>query len=215
MSRVAIISLEYHEPEYKRTQDCLDKCPQLVLKADRLGYLGIPRAFNEAFTRLPVGFEYVWFTTNITFNRHDIDALVAAMDLTGYAAITPCFNSDHPHIRPKHGEQGVKEASFVEFTCPMVRTSVFRDFPLDERMPYDIHDLDWSARVKNNGHKLGVHYGVQVGHVYLRNSTSDHFITKKRKKYRERALPDTHDYAARKWGKNWKSIIWPSENKLV
>lgn len=208
MTKCAIVYLEYLEPSWKATQACIDKCPHVTIKADRQGYLGIPRAFNKAFIHVPPKIPYVWFITNITFKRQDVDMLIEAMDKTGFAAISPVFDSDHSHLRPRAGT-GVKEAPFVEFTCPIVRTEVFRDFPLDENMPYDIHDLDWSARVRNNGHKLGVHYGVEVGHVYLRNSSFEHFITKKRKKYRDRALPNTHDYAAKKWGHNWKEKIWP------
>jgi hypothetical protein len=206
MNKLAIIALEYLESDYVQTKKCLDKCPHVVIKADRKGYLGIAKAFNEAFKRVPPSIQYVWFVTNITFNRQDIDSLIAAMDLTGYAAITPCLDSDHPHIRP--GGKGIQEAKFVEFTCPIVRADVFRQFQLDERMPYDIHDLDWSFRVKSNGHKLGVHYGVEVGHTYLRNSKSVEAITEKRKTLRRLALTRTHEYAAKKYGKDWRDKIW-------
>lgn len=210
MSKCAVVYLEYLEPNWQATQMCLDRLPHLTIKADRLGYLGIPRAFNEAFSKVPAGVDYVWFVTNITFTRQDIDGLVAAMDRTGYAAISPCFDSDHPHLRPHsyHYDQDVQVAKFVEFTCPIVRADVFRQFPLDEEMPYDIHDLDWSHRVKMAGHTLGVHYGVKVNHVYLRNSTSDHWATKKRKRYRAVSLERTHKKAAEKWGQNWRELIW-------
>lgn len=208
MSRVAIIALEYLEKDYQQTINCLDKCPQLIIKADRRGYLGIAKAFNEAFAKIPPGIQYVWFITNIVFSRYDIDSLVAAMDLTGHAAISPTFDSDHPHIRPK-SENAIRVAPFIEFTCPMVRADVFRQFPLDERMPYDIHDLDWSHRVKEAGHTLGVHYGVKVGHTYLRNSKSTEHITEKRKRLRKLALVRTHEYAAQKYGNGWVAKIWP------
>jgi GT2 family glycosyltransferase len=208
--KCAVVSLQYLEKEFRQTQECLDKLPNLIIKADRKGYLGIAKAFNDAFRQVPEDCKYVWFVTNILFTHDHLTKLIAAMDETGYAAITPTFDSDHPHIRPRKVRPGeeVQEAKFVEFTCPIVRADVFRKFPLDVLFPYDIHDLDWSFRVIHAGYKLGVHYGVQVGHSYLRNNNGGAYITKKRKSLRQIALKQTHIHAAQKYGPNWREMIW-------
>lgn len=203
--KTCIIALEYLEPEYQATLDCLKKVKLKypVFTADRKGYLGIPKAFNDAFKKIQ-GYDYVWFITNITFAPDAVEKLEASIG--DYAAICPVYDSDHPHLRPKqHG--GIEEIPFVEFTCPFVRADVFKNQLLDENLPYYYHDLVWSFHVKQKGNRLAVNNDIEVGHVYLRNSRSMHPISIKRKKLRQQTTPGCQRYMKTKYGKDWTRLM--------
>jgi hypothetical protein len=128
------------------------------------------------------------------------------MDSTGYAAITPAFSSDHKHIQPIN-RNVVTEGPFVEFTAPIVRMDVFKNFQLDEDMPYMGHDLDWSHRVASFGNKMGVHHGVVLKHTYIRNAKYSHSITDIRKKLRKNADASTEQKLIYKYGAAWKAVL--------
>jgi len=85
----------------------------------------------------------------------------------------------------------------------MVRSNVFYDYPLDEKMPYWGHDLDWGYRVRKAKHKLGCLCDEIIGHTYIRHF-ENHPITKKRKSLRNKTNADTTKALIEKHGKNWR-----------
>lgn len=208
-----IVALRYLEPEYQETLDCLADSNVPYLFCDRRGVGNMAKAYNEGFQ---VAYhrhnpKYVWFISNITFEKGTFEALIEGMEEAGHAALCPVYQSDHPHLRPRsfhHGEH-IKKVPFVEFTCPIVRADVFRDFPLDEFLPYVYHDLDWSYRVRQAGHTLGVHLGVEIGHEYLRKTHSTHPVTLHRKRKRHRAMISSDARMKEKYGIRWKETVWP------
>lgn len=175
---VVIIALEYLEPEYTQTIECLKRFNVPVIWAKRDGIGNLSRAFNEAFlyklkgnpsfSTLP---RYIWFTTNITCDDKLLPNLVKGMESSGFAAIHPAFDSVHRHIIPD-GSGHVKEAPFIEFTAPIFRAEVFEKYYLDEDLWYWWMDTDISYRMKRDGYKMGVHHGACLTHSYL--AADDH-----------------------------------------
>lgn len=213
--KALIIALKYLEPHYESTLKCLEAYHSDYIFCDRQGVGNMAKAYNDGFKAAMADphlskAEYIWFISNITFRHGTLGALVKAMDESGYAAICPVYQSDHAHLQPRsfHYGQETEEIPFVEFTCPIVRTSVFKEFMLDEQLPYYYHDLDWSYRVKQEGFKLGVHKGVEVGHVYLRNN-ENHPISIERARLRRAAVPAMKAHMEKKYGPNWQMIVWP------
>jgi len=210
-SKTAILMMVYHEPEWLQTVKCVaTHCPGVpVFFTDRNGTDGLAGAFNHGFFNHRLWeFDYVWFLTNIVFNSGDgLLKLIAALDCRpAIAAITPAFDSDHAHTRPK-GHDMVDHVPFVEFTCPLVRASVFRHTMLDPEMPYSGHDLDWGYRVRRRKCLLGVHHGVVVGHTYIRHSSSAHPATVARKALRDAAEEPTKALLAAKYGPEWFKLL--------
>jgi GT2 family glycosyltransferase len=170
---VVIIALEYLEPEFTHTKQCLEKFNVPIIWAKRDGVGNMSRAFNEAFlyklkgnpsfSILP---RYTWFTTNIICNEFLLPELVKGMESTGFAAIHPSFKSVHRRIIPD-GSGIVKEVPFIEFTAPIFRTEVFEKYYLDEDLWYWWMDVDISYKMKRDGYKLGVHHGASLTHSYL------------------------------------------------
>lgn len=134
--------------------------------------------------------------------------LKSAMIETGCAAITPCFdNSDHLFQRPD-GTAIVKTGiPYLEFTSPIVKTELLIEYPLDEKMPYWGHDLDWGHRIREAGYTLGVHHGVEIKHVYIRDQIDCDIITKERWKLRKQADQPTKAALIAKYGINWRSKL--------
>lgn len=214
--KALIVALKYLEPEYKETLNCLEAYHSNYIFCDRKGVGNMAKAYNDGFKAAMADpqlskAEYIWFISNITFKPGTLKVLVDAMDHTGYAAMCPVYKSDHLHLQPRsfHYGKEVEEIPFVEFTCPIVRTSVFKQFQLDEYLPYYYHDLDWSYRVRQAGHKLGVHLGVEIGHVYLRDKEDAHPISVQRARLRNRATPRSQSHMVAKYGRNWRKIVWP------
>jgi len=170
---VVIIALEYLEPEFAQTIQCLEKFNVPIIWAKRDGIGNMSRAFNEAFlyklketpsfSTLP---RYVWFTTNIICEDTLLPSLVKGMESSGFAAIHPAFRSTHRPLRPD-GSVDVKETPFIEFTAPIFRTEVFEKYYLDEDLWYWWMDMDISYKMKRDGYKLGVHHGACLTHSYL------------------------------------------------
>lgn len=212
--KVSIVAVLYEEPEYKATKACIEAVSDLVQEivyVDRKGVGSLAKAYNDGFVQLEET-DYVWFVSNITFTREDLFELVKAM-AKGYAAIHPCFDSDHQHIRPNTTGK-VVSAPFVEFTSPMVRYDVFYDHRLDEKLPYWGHDIDWSYRIKHEGHRMAIHHGVEVGHVYMRNSYP-HVITRRRKVLRRKADSGTRLRLKELYGDTWRGVLFPGEGSSV
>jgi len=88
----------------------------------------------------------------------------------------------------------------------MVDHFVFSKFMLDEMLPYFYMDLDWSFRVKAEGHKLGVS-SAEVDHVYLRNRRRPHRISEIRRHLRDYWTPISQAHMVKKHGPDWKKLM--------
>jgi len=208
MDTVAIVSIIYKEPEWDATERCLDRCGFPKFFVDRKGTGSLAKALNAGFLQWGQGFQYIWFVTNVTFSHTCLISLVEAMEMNPeFAGITPAFWSDHLFTRPAPGKTGVASVPFIEFTAPIVRTSVFRDFPLDERMPYWGHDLDWGYRVRSSGHRVGVLYDETLGHEYIRNNKNECLITTIRKGKRQQTNESTRKALFEKYGPDWRKVL--------
>lgn len=152
--------------------------------------------------------DYCWIVTNNTFSKNSAQILTGAIIETGCAAITPCFdNSDHLFQRPD-GSQKVKVGiPYLEFTSPIVNTELLLENPLDESMPYWGHDLDWGHRMRMKGHKLGVHHGLEIKHIYIRDQLDYNEITRQRWELRKQSDGPTRNALIKKYGVNWRSKL--------
>lgn len=199
--KLCILSIIYLEPDWQQTKSCIEATGLPVVYVDRKGIGSLSKAINQG-AQLCKDFDYTWILTNVTFDNSQ--ALELIKEAKNYAAIHPQFESDHLHLR--EGE-GIKEVPFIEFTAPIVKTQVLLDFPLDEQMPYWGMDLDWGYRLRTNGYKLAVHHGVKIGHTYIRNNQSGHYITERRKQLRRQTDLQTRNRLILKWGNDWRDKV--------
>lgn len=216
MNDLIIIALEYLEPEYRQTELCLNSWDFPIVCAKRDGVGNYSRAFNEAFQKTwnnVKNYKYVWMISNITFEKNVPYGLIDAMNLTGYAAIHPAMkSSDHAHLRPD-GSKEIKEAKFIEWTAPIVRTDIFNEEMLDEMLAYYYMDLDWSYRVKQRGFNIGVDHSCTIDHVYLKNKTVNHPISSIRKQLRNYWTPISKNHMKEKYGNGWEELMGWKVNK--
>lgn len=207
--KTVIIALKYEEKEWENTWESISRCRVPIIIAERGGVGNMAKAYNDAFfgnLESVKRFEYVWFVSNITFDRATIESLEEGMEVSGFAGIHPSFKSDHQHIRPTK-ENKIKEAPFFEFTAPIIKTDVFEKYPLDERMPYIGHDLDWGYRVREGGHSIGIYHGVEIDHTYIRFNKRPEKVTEIRKRLRALWDRPTELVLEKKYGKEWKTIL--------
>lgn len=210
MISVAIVAVIYEEPEYAATREAIARTGAPVQWVDRKGVGSLAEAYNrgfrKAFAWAPA---FIWFVSNPRFAAGTLtrlgEHLSARPDL---AALQPTYPSDHLRLRPD-GSGLVKEVAFVEFTCPLVRTAVFAEHPLDEAMPYDGHDLDWGHRVRAAGWQLGADHGVQVEHEYIRHAKKrkPHLVTLRRARLREKARPATMAALEDRYGPGYAELL--------
>lgn len=210
-----IISIVYLEPEWIETKRCIDKSgfPVYFVERNPKGWGSLAEAINRGFIEAKAtDYTYAWIVTNVTFTPDTLPRLIQSME-TGYDVIHPAFDSDHIHERPD-GSGIVKPVPFVEFTSAIVRTDVFKDYPLDEDMPYWGHDPDHGLRMWQNGYRVGVDHGATIGHTYIRNNKAGHWITDKRRT--ERAINDepTRKQLQSKYGKDWR-WMFPRDQKAI
>lgn len=207
MSIIAVL-LRYEEPEFEQTLKCVNDCNLPFIIAERNGYEGMTKAYNDCFKKHRdeiLKFDYVWFVSNIIFDQKVVDSLVKNMG--AFDALHPSFISDHAHIRPNN--TGIaKEAKFIEWTAPIIKTSLFDKLLPDDRMPFWGQDIDWSFKAKANGYKIGVDYGCEIKHTYLRGLSNVHPVTELRKRVRKYWDEKTVKILIEKYGTNWKRIIW-------
>lgn len=209
MRDTIIILLKYEEPEWSQTVDSAfaTGCPILI--ADRSGCGSMAGAYNKCFMdNIPLihNFKYIWFVSNIIFDKNVFEILHQEM-LNGIDVIHPSFDSDHAHLCKKENTLYKLEVPFVEFTAPMMKMEIFWNNTLDENMPFVGHDLDWSYRVKEKGHKLFVHHGVKIGHSYLRHNRFGSDITDIRKKIRKSWEAHTTNALMNKYGIEWRKVL--------
>lgn len=220
---IVIIALQYEEPEYEQTRKCIEDTGLPVIWANRDGVGNYSRAFNEAFIYGPVedpkgnsgiyrahDFKYAWMISNITFDPQVPFELADDMDikLLNLAAIHPAMHgSDHRHQWPD-ADGLTKIVPFIEWTAPMVRTSVFSKVFLNRELAYYYMDLDWCYRVQSqNIGNVAVCHSAQVGHLYLRNNKK-HRISQIRSALRDHWTPRSQREMARLYGPDWKKKDW-------
>jgi hypothetical protein len=209
-NKVCIISLIYLEPYWESTQKNIIDTNLPVIYVDRGGIGSMTKAFNSCIEKLTEMFpdelpEYLFFVTNNNFDTATINRLVASMDKTGFAAIHPSHNSDHPSHRNNKTNE-VLETKYIEWTSPMVRTDVFLKYPLNENYHYWFFDLVWSFEIKKLGYKIGVDHGAFVDHRYLVKDLSSP-ISKKRKELRDARNRIECGFLYNEYGNNWQSIL--------
>ena len=209
---VVIIALEYLEPDFLETIQCLEKFNVPIIWAKRDGIGNMSRAFNEAFRyklkddpSYNVYPRYVWFTTNILCNETLLHDLVKGIESSGYAAIHPAFGSAHRHI-VQDGSGIVKQAPFIEFTAPLFRTEVFEKYYLDEDLWYWYMDLDISYRMRCDGYKMGIHHGAALTHRYLTEDNL-HEISKLRYQLRTIMNSSAEQKLEAQYGRSWKAKL--------
>lgn len=199
-----------------------------IFDADRDGVGNMSRAFNDAFIRNcvvnsrklqaigkvatwiydEINFDYVWFVTNIKFSPAIPGKLIQALEEDPeLAAIHPAFHSDHGFLCPRNSD-AVQEVPFVELTAPMFRVADFFQFMLCEETPYYYMDLIISHQLKQAGKKLAVHHGATIDHVYLRNTKSQHPISRIREQLRHYWTPRSREYMLNTFGPNWENELW-------
>lgn len=219
MSTAIIISVVYLEPEWIETKRCIDATGLPVYYVERRpkGVGSLAEAINRGFIESNAKqYDYAWIITNITFSPEVLPRLIKSMDSFSdakCAVLHPAFPSDHIHERPD-GSGMVKAVPFVEFTSAIVRTEVFKDFPLDENMPYWGHDPDHGLRMWQNGYAVAVDHGVSIGHTYIRNNSKGHNITKKRLELRRSTDDSTKEALAKKYGSDWR-WMFPRDQKAI
>jgi hypothetical protein len=186
-----------------------------ILQVSREGVGSMSKAFNSVFTGID-GFDiietpYVWFVSNVTFDKHVPAFLAAALDeYDDVAAIHPKFISDHLHIRNPKGRDYVP---FVEWTAPMVRMSAIWEVGLlDEQLPYWGQDIDWSYRAKEKGWQLMVDGFSTVQHTYLRHMQQPEPITQIRGALRNLYNQSTEKRLMEKYGVEWRKVICPTNS---
>lgn len=201
---ILIIALEYLEPEWQATFDCIRAtgCDYVIAKRDGVGNMS--RAFNEAVIKAHGSYKYLWFVTNVTFKPDLPEKLIS--NIGKHAAIHPSFTtSDHSHLHPC---EGVKEVPYIEFTAPLFKSIEFIKIGmLDTELWHYYMDLDICARLRQQGKTVAVDGENSIGHVYLRNGKK-HEITKIREQLRNIMAIYGKKHMEMKWGKDWRNTVW-------
>ena len=214
--KTEILSVIYEEPEWIETVKGLARCGIASRFVGRKGVGSLSEAINRGVREsIPCDVDLIWILTNPVFRPEVPGKLARSIMATGYAtpsivangwaAVHPAFNSSHIMMRSQ--SDGLRETAFVEFTAPMVRAELLRQYPLDEDMPYVGFDLDWSYRVRRRGWSVGVDDRIHLRHVYLKNAMRTHPATEERKRRRAAALPETHAKLESKYGKRWRYVL--------
>lgn len=209
-NQLGIVAIEYLEPEYAAIRRAIDAINAPAVYVDRKGTGSMAKAYNDGFRRLmamSAGTTHVWFLSNASFPPGTAAKLFSEMNSTGFAAIHASFDSGHPFTRSL-GIKETRRCPFVEFTAPMVLASVFKEFPLDEDMPYWGHDIDWGHRARQAGHNLGIYHGIKLGHTYIQENKKRHPVTAKRAALRRNTDHATRKALLAKYGPDWKKKVW-------
>lgn len=208
-NEILIIALEYLEPEFEATRACIKATGLPVCWANRDGVGNMSRAFNDAFKwtgsagSLP---KYVWFVTNVIFDKDVPFKLREAMDSYDLAAVHPAMqSSDHPFQKP-NGTDHVCTSGFIELTAPMYLAEEFMKYYFCEQTPYWFMDLIIGHQFSKNNLLMGVHHGTQVKHKYLRDSRP-HKISMIRRQLREYFHKPSVNYMIQHYGRDWEQKL--------
>lgn len=203
---IRIIALRYEEPYYADTLECIWGSGLPVTYADRQGVGNFSKAMNEAAMQ-PHQEEFLWFLTDVTFDPKTPLRLAENMGKHNLWALHPAHQSDHQsHIPDGSGE--VKYVPYIEWTAPMVRTSLFHELGgLDENHHYWYQDLLFSKQLRDRGLYMGVDHGNPVGHIYRRNELV-HEITKQRYDLRLKRDIIERELLRKRFGPRWRSVLW-------
>ena len=202
---IGIVALQYQEPYYNNTINCLRECGLPVYWADRQGIGNFSAAMNKAFENVTQ--DLCWFITDIEFDPATPFKLSNSLIDHNLAAIHPEHESDHLHHRPD-GSGLVKEVPYIEFTAPMVRSDWYREVGgLDEDHWYWYQDLIFSKAVRDRGGKMAVDHGAPIRHIYRRNDIQ-YEVTKQRYKLRQERDIIEKGILVKKFGPDWKKVLW-------
>jgi len=212
--KVVILSVIYQEPEWQQTKQCIERCGVPVVYVDRTptGVGSLAEAYNRGFKTLLKNFpkvKFVWCVSNVWFKPEILDELIKVMEEDEtIGMLHPSFDSDHSHTK-QDVEKGISSAPFVEFTAPVVRASLLKELPLDEKMPYWGHDLAYGYEVRKRGYKVMVHHGVRVEHEYIRFTVKRtlHPITRARRRMRKQMNEPTIQRLVEVYGEDWKNKL--------
>lgn len=205
--KILIVLLEYLEPEFTQTLKCVEDTglPYEVVSRDGVGNMS--RAYNSILMDVSWQADYLWFVSNVTFDKEMPYKLAETLEKTGWAGVHPAMSTSDHRFQWKNGDVP-RETPFIEWTAPMVNAELFSHEPLDEMLPYYYMDLDWCHRMREQGHKVGVDHRVEVNHVYLRNK-KEHPIGQIRKQLRNYWTPISQNHMVNKYGKDWQNKLWP------
>jgi hypothetical protein len=196
--KLQIVAVQYLEPEYINTLRAINSCGIPTIYVDRKGTGSLAEAYNKGFKKVQA--EYVWFISNISFDKNTPNKLLQSIH--GYEGIHPTFESHHRFIRQG---KGIKQAPFLEFTAPLIRSEVFKEIGLIEEMPYWGHDIAFGIECEKRGYKLAVDHNTKVDHVYIWDSKRNP-ITEKRKKLRLESDKPTEEYLNLNYPR-WKEYL--------
>ncbi len=214
MANTIILAIKYAEPEWQQTLACLLKQKEPVIFIDRNGTGSLAEAINRGIKSISGDYDYVWIVTNILFFPDTLHKLQENMKANNCDAIHPAFASDHAHLRINNIVRITKRVPFLEFTAPLIKLSLLKNFLLDEDMPYWGHDLDWGYRVSLHNYTLAVDNTAPISHTYIRNNNFNHDITLIRKKLRKATDDNTRAALVKKYGANWSNLLkYPNDNK--
>lgn len=222
------IVLRYHETGWtEKTVACLLAAgfeESDIVYADRGGVGNMSKAFNVAFFASLKKVEhespyeihatptkpFTWFLTNVTFpEQMPICLLELIKSDFQIAAVHPAFDSDHPHIKNAHGIS--REVPFIEWTAPLVRSDIFFQCLLDDKMPYWGMDLDWSYRIHEfAGYTVAVDGRHRLNHTYLRLNDQKEPVTLERERIRKTFDKATELRLIEKHGPDWLAKLWPT-----
>jgi hypothetical protein len=186
MLKIQIVAIQYLEPEYTSTLRSINACGIPTVFVDRKGVGSMAEAYNSGFEKTNA--EFVWFISNVSFDKRV--PLELLKSIGNYAGIHPKFESHHKFIRMG---RGIREVPFIEFTAPLIRSEVFKEFKLIEEMPYWGHDIAWGLECERRGYKVAVDHNTKVDHVYIWDSKKNP-ITEERKQRRLESDKQTFDY---------------------
>lgn len=209
-NQVHIIALEYHEPYYAETRQCIRATELPVQYACRQGIGNFSAAMNEAFRRLrPADDDLVWFITDITFDPKTPHRLAERFKETPELwALHPEHPSDHRSHQP-NGTKEVQFVPYIEFTAPMVRASTYMALGgLDENHHYWYQDLIFSKGIRDLGGLMGVDHGNPIQHIYRRDKV-EHEVTRQRYALRKQRDQQEISFLQARYGPNWRQVLWP------
>lgn len=165
--------------------------------------------WNRAMERLTGSYEFVWMLNDdvLGVSQEMLTLLVAVMQQTGAAAITPAFNS--PHKVFHRDGYVLRQVPWMDWTCPLVRTEAWLDIgPFDERFIGYGADIDWCKRARDGGWSFYVHDGLEVRHLGSQTAISQGLQSK------QGNVSAMNRLLCEKWGvKNWAELTANGESE--